>query len=367
LGIVCSIAAFGQATGPATSATTRPATRQVLVVPPGFQVVKEGGRAVVCRPEDLGWVKKGLAGTGTVTRPTTMPADILARVKAKREGLVRQVVTELALKDPAGVAKTFDEDLAPVLEKYDSIRQPIFYLATTKAALKRALLTGWENPRFYYNRAADDVMTNTAMTLTAEREPDDLLLPVLVQAETTPDERAKLLGQAMEQTEAAIARETSTRSQVVVQAAMGHMVMQQAVLPLKLKRDQEWFGYGVAGWLSVRYAAELTGAPPDQLLREMTYEPQRSIVRSGPLDLLHPTDTSALRPGYVPFHEAALRRKAIEAVDAWVKKGGGVEVIAKALEGMRAGTPADGEGVVRLIKEKTGVDVGDSLRPKAGG
>src|SRR5436190_16952581 len=65
------------------AATTSPAP-YVLIMPPGFEKVTVAGHTALCEPNDREWVKKTLEQIKPATRPTTMPADLLARTKANK-------------------------------------------------------------------------------------------------------------------------------------------------------------------------------------------------------------------------------------------------------------------------------------------
>src|SRR5205809_3881326 len=107
--------AFAAPEAPSTAPTPAPATsqraRQVLVVPPGFQVIEAAGRRVVCEPVDAEWVRAALADLTPTTRPTTMPSDLLQKLLASRDKLTAQMQADLALSDSTAIAKFIDEKL----------------------------------------------------------------------------------------------------------------------------------------------------------------------------------------------------------------------------------------------------------------
>jgi hypothetical protein len=134
--------------------------------------------------------------------------------------------------------------------------------------------------------------------------------------------------------------------------------------PLKLRRDQHWLAMGVTAYLTAGYTAEITGINKGLWLQDATFEsPRTTLLSARSVDLLNPVDESKLKPAAVPHYTLAMRRKAVGVVTAWTAKAGD-GAIAKTLVAVRKQAPADGAGLVAVIKEQTGVDLTGEVKAK---
>jgi hypothetical protein len=131
---------------------------------------------------------------------------------------------------------------------------------------------------------------------------------------------------------------------------------------LKLRRDQQWLVMGLSNYLAVKYTNTVTGAPREEMLRQLATEPQDFPVGARAIDLTKPADESTLRPQLVPYYTQAMQRKALAVVAVWVEQAG-EGAIPKTLTALRAKTPADAAGLVKAVQEASGVDVGRYLAP----
>jgi hypothetical protein len=351
----CALA--GAQEGPAATqgvATTAP-VRRALVVPAGYKVIEVGDRRVVAEGGEEGWIRKAMAELAPATRPTTGPVDLVERLVAVRGELAREMVGDLGLADGAKV-EAFLERMVREMGRYGEVRPPVFYLATTRKKLVGLVKSGWEDPRYYYNRAADEVMIDTGMRLSIEGEMDDMLLPALYLEDASPEVRAGVLQRMVQQTERMVADEVARRARVGLQVGLITFVIDEVFRPMGLKKGQDWFGVGASGVLSARYVARVSGAAEKELLDQMVAESPRVPVKAAGVDLIRPVEMGALREQVVPFYLDAVRRKSTAAVRA-IEEQGGRGSIGKVIAGMRKDLPADGEGLVKLIERETGVDV----------
>ena len=356
--------AFGasaQTTQPSAT-NEEPTTRHVVTVPPGFARVEVTGVVAFCEPADEAWVRQVLANLDPVTRPSTMPAELYDLVEAHRPEILRQLPEMLALDSDAKVRVMFDEKLVPVISRMRRLDPPIRYLVTTRPRLKELLRDGtWSDPRFYYNRAADDVTFDLSIPLSVERELDETILPALYKPEDPPDDKARKLREVVRETQASVLAAISRRCQFIVQMSFIEFIADEVFQPLNLKPDQAWIGLGVAGALGARYASLITGTPKEQIIAEMTYEHPRHPVKDRTIDLLDPTDPQDLRRNIVPLYIDAMRRKSTRVIDHWIDTDG-TTPITQTIQAMRQQMPPDGEGLVNLIRKTTGTDLAPSLK-----
>ena len=161
LALICALA-FALGAAPAPTTTSAPSTRPIpprrqMVMPPGFHKVTVGSRTALCEDPDQAWVQRVLAETKPATQPTTMPSTLVKMLSDKRALLKGHIIADLGLNDGKLVDKLIDETLIPQAKRMQDLRVPVFYLVCTKQRLRELVKGGWEDPRFYYNRAADEV------------------------------------------------------------------------------------------------------------------------------------------------------------------------------------------------------------------
>jgi hypothetical protein len=364
LGIAAlSFAASGQPAPGAPPATAPVAPPYVLVMPPGYEKVSVAGHTALCMPNDKEWVTKALTAIKPATRPTTMPADLLKRVTENRAAVVKQMVTDLAMADDKQAKVVFDEKILPTLTKLDQLKPPVFFLVCTRQQLRELTQSGWGEPRFHYNRVANEASFDDNIMLTLDRPMGDAVLPAFYLESETPATRSEHLATGIQQLDAGMVERIAQQTQPLVFNLLAEYIGQTQFDPLKLRRDQQWFGLGVTGYFASKYAGELTPSAMEEWQKGMTFENPRYPVSAKPIDLIHPLEESAMRPIAVPYYNQALRRKAMTVVIKWAAQGGEAS-ITKALVAIRAKTPADGAALVKLIHETSGVDLSKDVAPQ---
>jgi hypothetical protein len=351
----------GAAPASAPSTTTAPA-HHALVIPPGFKKITVNQRMALVEPADEAWVSQTLEAVQPTTMPTTMPSDLLGQIKASRAQLRARVMKDLAISDPAVVDKFFSEKLEPLLQRFDDINPPLYYLVTSREKLKELLKAGWSDPRFYYNRVADNVQFSPAINLTTEGEADDVVLPAVFDATDPPDKKRESLTKLVHDAEAGVANSVSGRAMSVMQLAFVDFIYVEAIKPMNVNTQTEWFGLGLSGIVSSRYVSQITGINLDLFLQNMTTDNPGNPIRSTTIDLLHPTPQTEMRPMAAPAYADAYRRKAARVVALWTKKAGD-DAIPKTIAALKQSKPADGETLVKQIQQASGVDLSQDVKP----
>ena len=341
--------------------TTAP--RATLVVPPGFDRVTVGGYTALCEPNDQAWVKRALADVKPATRPTTMPADVLQRIATNRAAVIKQIVTDFALSGDKELNAFFDDMLVPTMKKLDTVKPPVFFLVCTRDRLRDITKAGWGEPRYHYNRVANEASYDDNVMLTIDRPMDDAVLPALYVETDPPETRAKNLSAGVQQLDAHLALQLSQQCQPAVFNMLADHIDKTVFVPLKLRRDQKWLELGVTGYFTAAYAGTLTPAPKDLWLKQMTFDSPRFPVSAKPIDLARPLEESAMRAVAVPYYNQAMRRKAVAVVMTWAQKGGDASVT-KVLTAVRAKPPADGPALIKLIQDTAGVDLSKDVAPQ---
>ena len=143
-------------TPPASAPASQPAPHK-MVMPPGFKLITVNGQSALAEPLDVPWVTTALGKIPAMPKPSTRPENYLQKLADNRETIIRQMMTDVATNDPKPLAKGYDYDLTPAMRQLDELHAPIFYLVTTPDRLSKIIKAGWQDPRFYYNRAADSV------------------------------------------------------------------------------------------------------------------------------------------------------------------------------------------------------------------
>ncbi|MDB5323128.1 MAG: hypothetical protein JWN40_4759 [Phycisphaerales bacterium] len=334
-----------------------------LVLPPGYEKVTAAGHTALCLPADAEWVKKALTETKPATRPTTMPADLLKRVTDNRAAIVKQMVADLALPDDKQPNRVFDEQILPTLKKLDALKPPVYFLICTREQLRELTKAGWGEPRFHYNRLANEASVDDNIVLSLDRPMGDSVLPVFYTEKETPDTHIKNLAGGVQQFETEMAMRISQQSQPLVFNLLAEHIGQSYFDPMKLRRDQQWLALGVTGYLTSKYAGQLTPSVKEDWLKGMTFDDPRFPVSAKAIDLAHPVEETAMRPMAVPYYNQALRRKSMMVVVKWAEKGGDAS-ITKTVAAIRAKPPADGATLVKLIQDTTGVDLAQDVAPQ---
>lgn len=343
---------------------TAPA-RRTVVVPPGFKLIVDGHRNALCQEGDEAWVRQALADQTPTTRPTTMPVNLLERVTEQRDVLVERMTADMALPDPAPARSMFDDDLIPLLRRAADFHPPIFYLVATRDALRQIVQGGWTDPqnRYHFNRAAGQVSIDTRLTLSIDGAGDDQVLAVLYEPTDDLISRRERLLRELRGVEGQLAFELSNRALLATQLQFVNFITRNAVEPMNLPREQQWFGVGMIGVLSARYLATVSGAPVEVILGNMIAEDRRNPVRPSTVDLLNPMDLQQLREQARPAYATAMQRKSTAVVKSWLDRAG-PSALPRVITAMRANPPADGPALVRLIAEQTGIDLTPELRPR---
>src|SRR5262249_18376611 len=138
---------------------------------------------------------------------------------------------------------------------------------------------GWSDPRFYYNRAADDIQLTAAVNLNTDGVADDVLVPIIVDPDEPAEKRGPKLVETVHQIESQLAAKISQNSQLNTRVGFIGFIATEVLEPLKAKTDQEWFGVGFSGILSARYAARLTGVDANQLIQDTSGDWQGNPIR----------------------------------------------------------------------------------------
>lgn len=357
---MAGLAAVGQQAPAAGPASAPVPPRFQMVAPAGYEKVAGEGFTAVCLGRDVAWVRQAIGAVKPATRPTTMPADVLRKVTENRAAVVKQMVADLALPDDKLPNEFFDDSLIPTLKKLDAVRPSLFLLITTKPQLMELVQSGWGEPRFRYNRVANDVSIDDRISLSIDRPVDDTVLPAFFDEKEAPDARAKRLTAQIQKLQGDLALTVANEAQPAVFNRLGQFLEDKVFAPLKLRKDQIWLAMGMNGYLAGKYGAQLSHVSKETWMQMTTYEDRRYPVSARPIDLVHPADPATLKPGAEVPYVQAMRRKAVAAVNRWATEKGDAS-ITKALVAVREKKPADGESLVKVVQEAAGVDLSKDL------
>lgn len=358
---MCAATTAAAQTLPTSLPTVPPnsAPRREAILPTGFTRVQIEGRDFFLEPRDEAWVRAAMETATPTTMPTTMPSDIIEQLRAKRGTITQRMARDLAVTDTKPIDDYLDQRLKVFLQGMDEYRPPIIYLIVTVPRLREIMMAGWTDPRFYYNRAANDVSYSTRVNLAMD-ERGDTVVALLYDPQVAADARQQRIMQEIRTTEAGILNAVSREALAMSTVALVELVSAQLTSGLTLKPDQEWFGVGASGVLAGQYVAELSGISSEQILDGLSQENPGNPIRPSTIDLLHPMSLGDLRPQATGAYLDAYRRRAMQVVRSLAAKGG-EGAIAKVLAAMRQNPPADGPALVRLIQQATGVDLSKEL------
>lgn len=340
------------------AAATAPAAEppRKITIPPGFKLLPVNGRNILIEPADEAWVATAMTKLQATTKPATLPATLLQKLASQRDALLRQVAVDLALRDLTAAARAYDLELVAPIRALDTYKPPIYYLVASPDRIAALLKSGWSDPHFYYNRAADAVSFNPEGVLKTDRPQDEVIFPAPYEPKETPEKRGETLAVVIGSTEASIQASIEIRARAQVAQQIGNIVKTQGVDPLALKDDQQWFGRGIANILSAKYVAMITGDARAELVKAVTAEHPANPIPTSAVDLLHPPSSADMRPDMLPAYNDAANRKSARAIQALVDKAGDA-AIPKAIAAIREKKPADGPAMAKVVQEASGVDV----------
>jgi hypothetical protein len=367
LSVVTLLVTITFSAGADTSPTSAPATTQraryEIITPPGFQRLTIGDHSVIAEPADLPWIQEALKGFEPTSRPTTMPSTLVASRKETRPQIEQAMAADLGITDPKATGELFDQILIPNLQRLGNLKPPLFFLVTTREKLKNLLMNGWTDPRLHYNKLTGDVQFVPRLELSMDREMDEYLVPSIYPATALPDQRKQMLSQIVDRTEQGLAGTISGRAQGFVHTATMDFIGRTIFAPLKLRPDQEWFSMGVSSTLAAKYLAMVEKIDFKQLIARMTRENPTNPISPRTIDLAHPVDPKDLRREAMPLYVDAMGKKAMVVAGKIIEQGG-PDAIKKILAAMRKQMPKDGDELVKLIKDASGVDVSEDVKAK---
>lgn len=335
------------------------------VVPAGYEKVAVAGHTAFCEPNDVSWVKQALTDAKpAVTTGMAMPDAMVQGLKEKREGLVKQMVTNLALADDKAVNTFLDNELIPKLNKLQATRPPIFFLVTTQEKLADLTKTGWGEPRFHYNGVAKAAAFDKNIPFSLDEEMDDTVLPVFYNEKDKDKDamemRVKNLAAGIQNLDTNLAGNSARQCNPLVFNGFLTFIQEKQIEPLKLRRDQSWLGMGIANFLAAKYTSVVTGVSNAEMLKALTTEENLFPVSARSIDLTKPLEESAMRKEAAPYYAVSMQRKATAVVAEWVHLAG-ESAIPDTLKAIKAKMPADGSALVKLIQEVTTTDLGKYL------
>ena len=175
---------------------------------------------------------------------------------------------------------------------------------------------GWTDPRFHYNRAADDVAVYSNVDLSIQHAMDDVLIPALYDPDATPEKRTTMFQLQVDRNEANIAASLSMQGMIMLQSGLVAAIDDATIKPLDLQPGQEWLGIGIEGLLSTRYITQLNGMRNEDLLKVLTEDDPRNPIRASTVNLIHPIPADQLREAYAVAYVDALRRRSVTVLNS---------------------------------------------------
>lgn len=341
------------------AATTRPR----LVPPPGFHLVHIGERRFLIEPADEPWVRRAVATAPPATRPSTLPADLLANIESRGGRMVDSLAADLAVP-PERVSRFLHETLIPELRLLNDSPIASVAMVATRSQYRRALESGWDVPSIRYNRSSGEVLFVQTMIATSDADSVDAVVPFLVLEEHTEDEKVDKLARELANLDESALRAHAQRGQFILQAVLLRFIGGDVLGELKLPREAEWVSIGITGCLTAKYTSLLSGVSRRSIIEAMTAEPRRAppgYVRATSIDLVQPLDVTALRPNAVVPYLDAVRRKAVAAIDHLLFQHGD-EVLPRIITSFRERPPTDSADAIRRIADLTGTDLTERLR-----
>ena len=345
---------------PSPDPTTQPAPHRA-VVPPGYHVVSAGDRSAFCRPADDDWVKSALASVPPTTRPTTMPSDLISAADQHRADLASQIARDFGLPDSKAANAFFDNDLLPGLQKMSAMKLTVYYFPVTHEDLASLLIAGWSDPRFHYNRFANDVGYSPFFHLSAVQPMDDLIWWVPLQGGDSTSTRRDALEAQVKTLEALLAGDISLFTQNQAEHLFEIFIHKTVFVPLNLPPRLQWIDFGACNLFAVKYCSQITGMSrqywTDQLIGRPG-EPRPYLT----IDLTNTLDPSQVRPEYLAQYDEMLLPKGALVIQTLLAKSGD-SALARVLPTWRTHPPQTAQDFIQSVQSATGVDLTPVMRP----
>ncbi|MGN6724532.1 MAG: hypothetical protein ACTHLZ_01315 [Tepidisphaeraceae bacterium] len=342
-------------THPAMAPATEPASQPVrLQTPPGCVRIELNGRVMFTDPADEAWVRE-VALHAPRGVPTTQASDLLARFAARRDPLSVAMLGDLPTLLPKDVDAFLDGEFRQDLVSFAQVQAYPVFLVVSEGRLTEIVRQGWSEPHFHYNRQADQVDIERGVSIQAGH-PVESAVAALIDPKGDPTLRAAKLADTVSHTELVVNQSIAARSTAGAVRTMARFLSKHALADLPHGVDELWFGTGLVNVLAGRYVAMLHGAPLGQFMAEMIRPPRQGPIDEATVNLLHPYAPDDLRPELVDAYAQACYRKAIAVMFLWVEKAG-IRQVAPVLEEIKRFPPADGPTLVKLIENRSGVDL----------
>ncbi|HEX8524155.1 MAG TPA: hypothetical protein VF669_18015 [Tepidisphaeraceae bacterium] len=339
---------------PATTLPTTTRPRHEASIPQGFNRIEVGGRIALAEQADAQIVQQQLAAMKPTSRPSLV-GTMLDRAKQNRDQLIGQLAQETGA-DPAAVTTVYDQRIITPLQKLYDLNPPVLYLVVGRERLKELLKSGWQDPNFYYNRAADAIVMSGNVAVRTDGPMDDAIIGAMYDPAAKDEDKAKRLTDAVAGTEGDLVRFLDGQAKSTFGAGLATIINETAFKDLQFKDDQRWLPLGLPIVLASKYAAGPTDQP--DLLKAMTMDNPQNPLRFSSVDLLHPPAVNTMNPEAMPFYIDAARRKSAAAIQKLVDQQGAVP---KVLAAIRQQMPADGAALVKVIQDQTGIDLTKDL------
>jgi hypothetical protein len=364
--ILAALAVADPTTLPATNpAATQPAATRaahVTVVPPGYHEITIGTRSFLCLPEDDSWIHSAVATASPATRPTTMPADILQNVAQRRGQIIQQIVTELGLADTKAVDAAFDKEMIPPLEKMRDVEPKVYYFPITPSDLQKLIEAGWSDPRYEYNRNANNVHYIEHVDIALDHQPDDVVIWARLADGDSSEQRSQALVSKIAEYENQFMFWKSAFAQTGVRHVMTALVRNEVTDKLNLPETLSWFGIGLSNVYAIKYSEMIAGTPANDVIRVILLGDQRNPMPWRPLDLMHPIKRDAMKPEYAPYYLDAAEHKGTFIAQQWVNKAG-KDSLVKTLAAMRQKPPTTPDELIQIVKAASGIDITPWMLP----
>jgi hypothetical protein len=340
--------------------STQPAAHKA-VVPPGYHVVTSGDRAAFCLPADDDWVKSALTSVPPTTRPSTMPSDLVSAANQHRADLTSQITGDFALADPKVVDAFFDNDLLTGLQKMSAMKLNVYYFPINHEDLISLLVGGWSDPRFHFNRYANEVGYSPFFHLSALQPMDDLIWWVPLQGGDSTATRRDALEAQVKTLEALLTGDISLFTQNQAEHLLEIFIHKTVFVPLNLPARLQWIDFGACNLFAVKYCSQITGMSRQYWTEQLIGRPgePRPFLA---IDLTNTLDPSKIRPEYLAQYDEMLLPKGALVIQTLLSKSGD-SALAKVLPAWRVHPPQTAQDLIQSVQAATGVDLTSVMRP----
>ncbi len=328
------------------------------LLPKGWVKYDVAGQRIVSRETDQKWISDALTFIDPI-KPRISDINLPNQLSEKRDLLTAKILRYANLLKPEQAEQYIDKMLVPKLKSQANGEATIVYYILTEETIKQALIAGWKSEIFSYNEVFGELTYSREIKLDSKPR-EEIILPATFNGTDAVEQRQSQIRRYIQSVTDSVQSSQNARLTLTFLTMTADFLAKEAFGALPQQDGQEWFVAGLSYTLAIGYLSDLTNIKPATLLESLRLRSLPTGILAKEQNLLAPLDLSSVKNEYVALYREARKRKAISVVFAWYSLHG-PEKLQEVLTSIERLKPADGETIVRIIKDVTGDDLTNQL------